>query len=176
MGRLVRRYIRAYQMTVVDKITLTKEVPNSITVANIQIIDATLNLAAGVVVTGAVHIAYLNSELGNASEVTQWEGIRQDMASDALSVVNSIYCIHLNNYIQHAPTNYCYMRFSENGGATIRAAFYMNCGGGSDMTNLFRLASNTTAWSVVADPPGGAQGRIAVEVGGVQKYIQLYNI
>ncbi len=131
---------------------------------------------AAIVVTGYNYGIHIEQEVHAAGQVTDMtEGIRIEQYIPTGGLTSSVYSIRISNFIQTAPSSYHFMRFSENGGVTVTAAFYISIGGGGDITNLFRLLSNTTAWNVAGDITGGANaGFIKCNVGGVDKYIQLY--
>lgn len=151
------------------------QVVAAVTVLNIAALSARMQVPSGIVVTGDTYGVHIEQELVDGEITGTWEGIRLEMYSDATAVINTVMGIFMTNYIQAAPVgNYFFQRMSENGGQTVTAGFYLSVGGAGDITNLFYLAGTHTAWSAAVDPPGAALGRIAVNVAGVQRYIQLY--
>lgn len=105
-------------------------------------------------------------------------GHRIEINTDPTDTLNGdIYGLQVSNRVNSACAGYHFVRLFENGLATVRSAIYVrvNNAAGCDVTNLFELFNETTAWSIAAMPPGAARGRIAVSVGGAQKYIQLYD-
>jgi len=145
-------------------------------VGTIAALHARMQVPSGIVVTGDTYGVHIEQELVDGTITGTWEGIRLEMYSDATAVIANVYGIFMTNYIQSAPVgNYYFQRMSENGGVTVDAAFYISVGGAGDITNLFYLAGAHTAWSAVTVPPGAQVGRIAVNVGGVQLYIPLWN-
>jgi len=176
MGRLVRRFIRAYEVTITHKLTINKVFTVDYT-GEVFVSNPIAEVADGITVTGAMRAVYAQTFVGAGSEVTgYWEGIRVNMWADATSTTLAISAIHVNNYIEVAPTgNYFFADLRENAGIIVTAAINVGIGAATDITNLFRLGTiDKTAWNSVTDPPGAARGRIAVEVAGTQRYIQLY--
>jgi len=104
-------------------------------------------------------------------------GLRIIMSTDPTDTLNGdIYGLWINNMIQSACAGYHFIRLYENGAVVVRSAIYIRVTlPACDVTNLFELFGEPTAWSIAAMPPGAARGRIAVSVGGAQKYIQLYD-
>lgn len=177
MGRLVRRFIRCHDITITNKATINKVQAIDFD-GDINALNPITEIAGGVTVAAPniVRSAYVQTFLGALAEVTTWEGMRVNMACAGDSVIASLSALHINNFVQVQPAGrYCFFDLRENApGITVDAAIYMALGGTTDITNLFELASGKTAWSSAVDPPGAALGRIAVLVGGVQRYIQLY--
>jgi len=176
MGRLVRRYIRAYQITIVHELTVRKVQAIAYT-GNLQGINAISTLNAGVVVTGMVRGAFIETNINALAQSTSyWSGIRIDMWASATAIVNQLSAIYLNNYVEVQPTSrYAFIDTRENAGITVDCFAYVGIGSAADITDLFVLPSLKTAWSHATPPPGAVVGRIAVNVGGVQRYIGLYN-
>jgi len=178
MGRLVRRFIRAHQITVTNKLEVAKNIAidNTGTVLGVS---SVIEVPAGVTQSG--YLRGLNSEINvNAgSEVDNYlSAIHMSMYADATATLAQVSCIYLSNYICVQPTyRYTFLDMRDNGpGITVGCFAYVRVA--SDIENLFVLHSNTTAWTLALNPPNGivtANGRIAVNVGGVQRYIALFD-
>ena len=143
---------------------------------NPYVLHAIADVKDGIVITGSLRTAYIQSFLGNASQVAYlWEGMRVNMSADAAAIINALSSIIVNNVVNVQPTaRYCFLDLREHGAITVDAGIYVGIGVACDMTNLFELIDNKTAWSSGENVPGGAAGRIAVMVGAQQRYIQLY--
>ncbi len=136
-----------------------------------------MQVPTGIVVTGSTYGIHIEQEITGTGQISAtWEGIRMELYSPGTTTIAQVYGIWMTNFIQSAPTaGYDFMRFAENGGVTVVAGMRFAVGGGSDMTNLLFLAGNCTAWAAAVVPPGAQVGRIAVNVGGIQLYIPLWN-
>ena len=139
-------------------------------------INSVVDVEDGIIVTGQVRSIYAQTFVGDAGQVTSyWEGIRINMWAHASAVINQLSALHINNYVEVQPTgHYHFLDLRENAPVTVDVGIYMGIGSAADMTNLFKLPSNKTAWSATNHATGGIAGRIAVEVSGVQRYIALY--
>jgi len=138
---------------------------------------AKMDIEAGVVVTGYTRGAFIETNINALGESTSyWSVLKLDMWADATAIVNQLSAIYLSNYVQVQPIyRYTFLDVRENAAVTVDCFAYVGIGAAADITNLFVLPSLKTAWSHATPPPGAVVGRIAVEVGGVQRYIGLYN-
>jgi len=176
MGRLHRRFIRTYDLTVVNKLTVRRE-PTIAYAGKLTATHSEVVLPAGVVVTGYVHANIMKVDINDTAQVTlNTEALRIEMWAHAGALVHTINCIQVNNYIEAAFTgDYYFVRLTENGPVIVKAMMYLSIGGATDITDLFFLGGTKTAWSAAVNPPGGvALGRVALNVAGVQRYVQLY--
>ena len=114
--------------------------------------------------------------LGTAISNLHKSGIRIEMYAEAgTTLTGDMYGLWLNNYLLSQPTTYHMIRLTENGSVTVGDAIYVRIGGTADITNLLRIfPAVCTGWSYLIDPPGAARGRIGVDIGGFQRYLQLY--
>lgn len=149
---------------------------------DINVVRASFTVNNAIVVTGDVcGIKSEVSALGTGGLLAgkAFQGMRIDLYAEAGALPRVVYGIFMTNYLLCAqPTNYYFIRLSENGSVTVQAAMFVRMGGTSDMTNLFNLfhwAGACTAWDTTANPPGAMHGRIAVLVEGIQHYIPLYH-
>ncbi len=132
---------------------------------------------AAIIVTGYAYGIHIEQEVHAAGQLTlTMDGIRLEQYVPTGGLTHTVHGIFITNYIQEQPSsNYYFMRCAENGGVTLDACMMFSLGSGSDATLFLHLASANTAWSNADDKTGGATaGWIKCNVGGVDKYIQLY--
>lgn len=176
MGRLVRRYIRVHQITVTKELTLSN-VRAIASTEDLKTINAVTTLNAGVILTGKMYSAYIETNLNSTSQVTSYySALRIEMWAASDAIINQLSAIYMGNYIEVQPTSrYAFLDLRENAGITVGCFAYVGIGAAADITDLFVLPSNKTAWNATTPPPGTIQGRIAVNVSGVQRYLALHN-
>jgi len=97
---------------------------------------------AAIVQTGFNYGIHLECEILAAGDVTgNWNAHQIEMWSpSAVAVGGSVFAVRVVNVLTTAPVgDYCFMRFSETGGADVTSAIMIGVGGGSDITDLLTL-------------------------------------
>lgn len=133
----------------------------------------------GIVVTGSVYGAVIETEVLGAGEITAYyEGLRIENYVEAGADISAVahYSIFIANYITSEPSSYSFIRMSENGASTVRSVFMVSRGGAClDISYIFELTgSNPSAWSG-SGTVSGAAGHLKIRVGAQDKYIALYD-
>jgi hypothetical protein len=144
---------------------------------NIEAAHLGVTVNTGVVLTGTAFGLHIEANvLGTGQTPQNLEGVRIEVGAAPASNIGNIYGIFMTNFVEAGATyvNYYFMRLVDNGGNIVTAAFQLQVGNGSDMTNLFELTNPCTAWSSTVVPPGPITGRIAVRCQGLQFYLPLY--
>lgn len=179
MGRLHRRFIRCHEITVTHKATINKVQAIDLAAPNeINVLNPIAEIAAGVSAGWHTRAMLVETTLNALSEVHgYWEGMRISMAAaDDAVIAAGVSCLHINNYIEVQPTSrYTFLDLRENAPVVVvDCAIYVSIA--TDITDLLVLKGNTTAWHANTPAPGANVGRIAVNVGGVQRYIPLFAV
>lgn len=178
MGRLVRRYIRCYKLTVKHGVVVDKDVKVSVT-DNLYGNHIDMGVEAGITLTGNMFGDYIGLALTATSEVTGFfEGIRiEQYVPSGATLGSSVYGIHICNFLQVDPDGqYVLIRASEHGSATVDNCIYIHIGDNADANYFLALMGATkTAWAIAGSKTAlGASGWLRCYVGGKEKFIQLY--
>ena len=139
-------------------------------------LHARMQVPTGITVTGSTYGLHIEQEITGTGVITgTMEGIRMELYSPGTTTIASAYGMFMTNYVDSNPTgDYAFFRLTENGNSVVRSAFDIRVGGAADITNLFNLPGNPTAWDAATPAAGASTGRIAVLVAGVQLYLQLW--
>jgi len=134
-------------------------------------------------VTGDLRALYVRAVCRATGAVPgEFTGVFIELNVDnTVALTGDVMAIHIGNMMRVAPTGmYSIMRLDENGGALIDNIFMFAVAAGSDVTDLFYFAQNTTAWNALGDrigagaPNANALGWLRVSFGGAPQYIQLF--
>jgi len=133
----------------------------------------------GIVVTGSVYGAYIETEVLGAGEITggYYEGLRIENYVEAGADISALqhYSIFIVNQISSQPATYSFIRMSENGPCTIASVFHIYKGAACiDVEYLFHLDGTPTAWISSGGALTGEAGSLKIRIGSDVRYIQLY--
>ena len=175
MGRLVRRFIRAWNLTVVNQIFADKQLVID-TTGNLVPRRSRATIPTGVTLTGYVYGHHIELEITGTGVITGlWEGIRIELYAEAGVTLPSAMGIHISNSIAMSPVDYRFIRCSENGGALLTSCMLFTLGGASTATYFLDLIGAETCWNS-GGAPGTQTGWIAVRVGNLARWIRLYSV
>lgn len=175
MGRLVRRYIRTYTITVKNKVYVYKEQAQDIT-ATLRGVRSRVAVKTGVTLTGSLYGVHIETEaLGTGVVSGNFEGMDiETYVVSTATISGDHYGIFVKTYSDIAGNQEIVPLRLEHNGASVANAFIGVFAQTGKMRYFLYSSHTSETWCNVTQTASTAGGWLKVRLGGYDRYIALY--